>query len=379
MLKGWRNYLVVRNTGKTLKTSVFNEVRQVIKDWEVSPLFKINKSDLTITTVNGYQAIFKGLDDPEKIKSIVPETGVLTDIWIEEATETSRDAFLQLTKRLRGKVPRGVRKRITLTFNPILKNHWIFKEFFSGLWTDTENHVFNNKVSILKSTYKDNIFLDQDDIDRLEDETDTYYYDVYTLGNWGVLGDLIFRNWRIEDVLGNEELVKTFDRFKHGLDFGFTNDPTAYNKLYYHRALKRLYVLQEVNGRNLTNDKIVDEIRPFVDGDQVVCDSAEPKSIAEINALGLSAVGARKGKDSIIHGIQWLQKLEVIIDRRCQKTINDFQLYQWKKDKDGEVTNTPIDKNNHHPDAIRYAMEDEMLIVQDDEPEEVGDIIQVDW
>ena len=235
---------------------------------------------------------------------------------------------------------------------------------------------------ILKTTYKDNEFLTKEDIELLEDESDPYYYDVYTLGEWGVLGDLIFTNWKIEDVLSNEELVKTFDKFQHGLDFGYTNDPTAYNKIYYHPALKKMWIVGEHNETGLTNEMIADRIKDMVGSDYVTCDSAEPKSIVELNGHGINAIGARKGKDSVLHGIQWLRGLEIIIDVRCQNTINDFQLYQWKKDKDGTALNIPVDKNNHHPDAIRYAMEDYMLMnFNEDEPEELDDLetANIDW
>ena len=379
LLKGLRNYLVCRNTGKTLKTSCFNEVRRVISDWELNDIFKINRSDLTITCINGYQALFKGLDDPEKIKSIVPEIGVITDIWLEEATECLYDAFKQLGKRLRGKGPAATPKRIILSFNPILKSHWIYKSFFKHLWVDGKTEARDKKISILKTVYKDNAFLEQDDIDRLEDETDEYYYQVYTLGEWGVLGDVIFKNWRVEDILGNEALMATFDRFRHGLDFGYSNHPTAYNKMYYHPTRKRLYIIGEMNRKKMTNVMIARELRPGLDGDYLYCDSAEPKSIQELCDNKINALGAKKGKDSVLHGIQFLQGLEIIIDRTCQSTINDFQLYQWKKDKDGETLNVPVDKNDHHPDAVRYAMEDVMRMDLDDEPEEIGEIAQVDW
>ena len=380
LLEGGRNYLCVRKISRTLRSSVFNELKKAIKEWNVSHWFKLYESDMTITCKSGYSVFLRGLDDVEKLKSIVPTKGVITDIWIEEATEITYDDFKPLTKRLRGKTEKWVRKRITLSFNPIMKNHWIFKTFFKT-WTDGQKTFHDEKILILKTTYKDNQFLTQDDVDLLENETDPYYYDVYTLGEWGVLGDLIFKNWRIEDVLSNEKLVETFDKFKHGLDFGYSNDPTAYNKMYYHSGLGKLYIIEEWNDKGITNDQIALALLDKVNSDYIVADSAEPKSIAELNTHGLSSIGARKGKDSIKHGIQWLQKLDIIIDVRCQETINEFQLYHWKKDRYGENLNEPVDKNNHHIDAIRYAMEDEMLVNTEDDVEEFGETesFNVDW
>lgn len=126
-----------------------------------------------------------GLDDVQKIKSITPKKGVITDIWIEEATECDENDIKELTKRLRG-ITKGIKKRITLTFNPILRSHWIFKKYF-GNFGDDDKEYRDENLLIQKTTYKDNRFLEQDDIDDLEDETDEYFYQVYTLGNWGVL------------------------------------------------------------------------------------------------------------------------------------------------------------------------------------------------
>lgn len=380
VLDGGRNFLAIRNVGRTLRSSVFNEFKRVINEWDLHDLFDINLSEMTITCKNGYQIIFKGLDDPEKIKSIVPLKGVITDIWIEEATEVSFDAFKSLTKRLRGLTPPGIKKRIVFTFNPILKSHWIYKSFFKN-WNEGDTLYQSEKVLILKTTYKDNNFLEDEDKARLEDETDSYYYNVYTLGNWGVLGNLIFTNWVKEDIKNNKALVETFDKFKHGLDFGYTNHPSAYNKLSYHPALKHLYIIDEWNEKGASNQYIAESIYDQVKNDMVVCDSAEPKSITELNANGISAVGARKGKDSIIHGIQWLKTLKIFIDLSCQHTINEFEQYHWKENKDGESLNEPVDKDNHHIDAIRYAMEDEMLIFHNDEVEEIGELetADIDW
>jgi len=140
--------------------------------------------------------------------------------------------------------------------------------------------------------------------------------------------------------------------FKHGLDFGFSNDPTMYVKLYYQRSRKRLYIVDEYRDIGITNDQIAEALKPYLDGDYVICDSAEPKSIQELNDHGVSAIGARKGKGSVLHGIQWLRQQEIIIDRMCQHTKNEFELYHWKKDKDGNALNVPIDKFNHSIDCF---------------------------
>ena len=380
LLKGGRNYLCVRNVGRTLKTSIFNETTKVINSWGLSELFKINKTDLTITCVNKYQMIFKGADDIEKIKSITPEKGVLTDIDIEEATECIRDTVKQLMKRLRGKVA-GVKKRITFSFNPILQSHWIYKDFFAGKFADNDTLYHDDNLLILHSTYLDNRFLEEDDKKALEDETDEYFYQVYTLGRWGVLGDVIFSNFEVRDIL-HDPIFKTFDKFKNGLDFGFTNDPTAFTRSYYQKAAQTIWIFKEWGGLGYTNDQIADELKPIVDQETVVCDSAEPKSIKELENHGLCAMGAVKGKDSIRHGINWLKQQTIIIDPSCVGTIGNFQQYCWKKNKYGETLNEPVDKFNDYIDNIRYAYEDEMdniiEFMPDDEDNE-SLAAQADW
>lgn len=362
ILKGGRNYLCIRNTKNTIDISVFTELKKVINKWNLSSFFHINNGPHKITCRNRYQILFAGLDDPEKLKSITPENGVITDIWIEEATETNKDSIKLLEKRLRG-MAGGIIKRIILSFNPIIKSHWIYKLFFKN-FTDDATEYRDEYLSILKTTYKDNRFLDAIDIHRLENEEDEYLYSVYTLGNWGVLGDVIFKNWETRDIR-NDPIFNTFDIFKSGLDFGFTNDPTSYNRSYYHRASKTLYIFDEWTARGVTNDQIAEAIKPRMNGDCVVCDSSEPKSIQELCNYGVNAVGAQKGKDSVNFGIQWLKQQKIVIDKTCQNVKNEFEQYHWKKNKEGEVLNVPVDKYNHHIDALRYAYEDEMAMIED--------------
>jgi len=356
LLEGGRNYLAIRNTGVTLKTSIYNELCKTISRFNVSKLFNVNKSDMTITCVNGYQAILKGLDDVEKIKSIVPQKGVLTDIWIEEATETQEDDLKQLERRLRGESKKS--KRIILSFNPIMKTHWIFKKYFAGRFYDDDKIYHDDRMLILKTIYKDNKFLSVDDKILLEEETDEYWYNVYTLGNWGVLGEVIFKNWKVEDI--KPDLIRTFDNYKNGLDFGFSSDPAAFNRTHYNKKKKTIYILDELHEYGLTNPVLADLIKPLVGRETVVCDSAEPKSIQELREHGISTVGAKKGPDSVNFGIQWLQQQNIIVDRKCQETVNELTVYQWKKNRQGEVLRQPIDKDNHHIDNLRYQYEDEM-------------------
>ncbi len=222
ILKGGRNYLVLRNTANTLLTSVFNELEKIIDRFKVRDLFHITKSPMMMTCkVNGYQILFGGLDDLQKVKSLTPRKGVLTDIWLEEATEAREVGVIkELDRRMRGGSEK-IKKRLTMSFNPMFKTHWIYDEYFAGNWNEGDTEYHGNNLSILKTTYKDNRFLTSDDIEILESEKDEYFYNVYTLGNWGVLGDLVFKNWKIADL---SALKNTFDNYRNGLDFGFCVD-----------------------------------------------------------------------------------------------------------------------------------------------------------
>lgn len=353
ILNGGRNYLICRNNATTIRKSVFNEIKKAITFFKVDELFSINKTEMIITCVNGYQIMFVGLDDTEKIKSTTPAKGVITDIWIEEATETDYRAYKQLDKRLRGQSKHN--KRLILSFNPILKSHWIFKEFFT-LWEDSKQEIISENISILKTTYKDNKFLTKDDIIALESETDKYYYEVYTLGNWGILGAVIFKNWQMEDL---SDRIKLFDKLKNGLDFGFADDPAALVCTHYDRKRKTIYIYDELYEKELTNDVLAKEVSKKIKYEYVVCDSAEPKSIKELKRYGINALSAKKGKDSVNFGIQWLQQQTIIIHTKCTNAINEFQQYKWKEDKDGNVLKVPVDRDNHLIDALRYAYEDE--------------------
>lgn len=353
MMQGKRNYLIVRNVRNTLRHSCFNEIQKQISAFKLHDYFDINKSEMVIThKQNGRQILFSGLDDAEKIKSITPAKGVITDIWVEEATETDRNDIKQLDKRLRGQS--SVTKRLTLSFNPILRDHWIYSEYFS-IWTDDSNYAETDTVSILKTTYKDNLHLMPDDIANLENETDKYYYDVYTLGNWGVLGSVIFRNWRTEDF---SDIESTFDNFKHGIDWGFGSDPFAYIKCHYDKTRNRLYICDEICSVGLLNNESAEMVKPLIGRDQVICDSAEPKSIAEYRQNGINAIGAKKGQGSVEYGIKRLQEMDIIIHPKCQNAINEFIKYRWKEDRSGSVLPIPIDRDNHLLDALRYSLED---------------------
>lgn len=350
-----RNTLVIRQVARTLRTSCWNEVGKAASRLGLTGCFRFNKTDMTVTAHNnGAQLLFAGLDDVEKIKSVTPACGALTDIWMEEATESSYADFKQLDKRLRGQSRHA--KRLTLSFNPVYKTHWIYREFFAG-WDENKCAYQDERVSILKTTYRDNAFLTQDDRQALESERDAYYRQVYTLGNWGVMGEMIFTNWRQQDL---SQRAMSEEKACYGLDFGFAADPCACVRCAYDRAAKRVYVYDEICQRGLTNDELARRLHAFAGPAYVVCDSAEPKSIADLRRYGVAALPARKGPDSLMHGVQWLCAQEIVVDPRCRQLIRELTLYQWQRDREGNTLRQPRDRDNHLIDALRYALEGEM-------------------
>lgn len=346
------NWLCCRNVAKTIRNSIFNELMKAIGNMGLLKNYSINKSDMVITCkLNGKQILFAGLDDVEKVKSITPADGVLERIFVEEATEIKYEAYKQLTKRLRG--ISNVPKYVLLAFNPILKSHWIYQQFF-GKWEDNKTVYKDRDLLIVKTTYKDNLFLTAEDRETLENESDSYFYNVYSLGNWGILGHVIFKNWRVEDLSNR---INQFDNIYNGVDFGYSSDPNALIRFHYDRARKQIFIFDELYKVGMSDESLAREIRRMIGNQYVICDSAEPKTIDYLCNAGIRANPAVKGADSINRGIRWLQGHEIIIDVKCQNFKNEIELYHWQEDKYGNAMDRAVDMNNHLIDALRYASE----------------------
>jgi len=332
-----RKTLIIRKVGRTSRHSTFAETTGLISEWDVNKLFKINKSDMEITCMNGNKMIFSGLDDVEKLKSI---SGI-TDIIIEEATEISEDDLNQLNLRLRGKTE--VKQQITMMFNPISALHWIKKRFFD---------LRSEDVTILKTTYKDNKFLNQDYIKQIENlkTQDPVYYEIYALGNWGVLGNLVYTNYEVFDF----DCERFFNNSYAGLDWGF-NDPSAYIKVAYYDS--ELWVWDEYYRSGLTNSELMNELESEKK-QRITADSSEPARIKEFKQNGFKINEAIKGKDSIKFGIDFIRRHKINIHTKCSNFLKEIQGYSYRKDKDGNVLEEPVDFNNHLMDALRYALEE---------------------
>lgn len=337
------NFLIIRKVDRTLKRSVWTLVRNIISKWGLNEEFHFNLTDKTITyKYNKSQIMFSGLDDVEKLKSIEGVTG----IWCEEATELTQEDFEQLDLRLRGETKYP--KQIILTLNPISEQHWIKKVFFD----DPIDGCFT-----LKTTFLDNSFIDDEYKMVMENKkkTNPRYYNIYALGNWGTAEGLVFNNvtQRIikESDIANLPCVQ-------GLDFGYTNDPSAFNESYIDLDNKKIYVFDGFYEKGMSNDAIANKIKELLNHKHLtVADSSEPKSIDYIRSKGVNIRGALKGKDSVNIGIDFLLGFEIIVNAHLVEFMTEFNNYCWAVDKDGKQLNKPVDEFNHFIDSLRYAVE----------------------
>lgn len=350
------NLLVVRKTYRTLKESCFTELKWAMKRLNVEQHWKVTESPLQMEYIpTGQKIYFRGLDDPLKVTSITVDVGVLCWMWIEEAYEiTSEPDFDMLDESIRGKVPAGLFKQITLTLNPWNEHHWIKKRFF-----DAEP---DEDILALTTNYKCNEWLDEADLKVFErmKKNNPRRYKVAGLGDWGIVDGLIYENWKEEKFDVDEIRQRSGIQSAFGLDFGYTNDPSTLFASLVDESNKKIYVFDEMYEYGMSNERIAEHVQKMqFSKEKIIADSAEPKSIDRLYDLGLRRIkGARKGKDSIQNGIDFIQDFEIIIHPQCVNFLTEISNYTWDSDKFGKKTNKPIDDFNHLMDAMRYALED---------------------
>jgi phage terminase large subunit len=287
-----------------------------------------NKSNLTYKFANGSYIEFFSADQPDKLR------GARRDIlFINECNNVAFESYQQLSIR--------TKKFIYLDYNPT-NEFWVHTELI-----DTEDTAF------VILTYKDNEALDPAIVNEIEKakakaETSTYWdnwWKVYGLGQIGTLDGVIFNNWQQIDTIPTEARL-----IGYGLDFGYTNDPTAIIEVYKWNDKR---ILNEIcYQKELSNSQIAKYITTKL---PCYCDSAEPKSIAELSKLGVNAYGVSKGADSVNFGIQLIQENDYLVTKKSTNLINELRKYAWDKDKrTGEKLNKPIDNFDHAIDAFRY-------------------------
>lgn len=354
------NALVVRKFYNTHRDSTFAQLKWAINRLGVTHLWKTTMNPLEMVYIpTGQKILFRGFDDPQSITSITVEKGYLCWCWIEEAFQiTDESEFNKLDMSIRGELPNGYFKQITLTFNPWSENIWIKKRFFDAepdddIFVDTTNYLCNE-------------FLGEDDIrvfNKMKDKQPRRY-SIEGLGNWGIAEGLIFNNWRVQNFSENDILaiedrhgVPEYQKL-FGLDWGFTA-PTGVIYCLASEKEKKIYIPREYYKIGVTNIQLVKDLMDLHwDKELIKADSAEPKSIEEVRQLGLTRIRpAKKGPDSIRAGILKLQDYEIIVHPRCEHTIIELNNYVWDTNTDGKIINDPIDDYNHLMDPLRYACE----------------------
>jgi len=348
------NLLVIRKIYKDNKDSTFAQLKWAINRLGVSQYWSVHISPLEIIyNPTGQKIMFRGLDDPMSISSITVETGYLCWVWFEEFYQIKNEQdFNMVDMSIRGKLPDGLFKQITGTLNPWNDKHWIKARFFDNPDRDT---------FVLTTSYKVNEFLGADDRALFEKMkiNNPRRYSVECLGNWGVAEGLVYDNW-VEKEFDKDEIIKTHPKIESafGLDFGYTVDPSAFIASLVDVGSKTIWIFDEFYKRGMKNNDIADMIKlKGYSKEEIVADSSEPKSIDEIEGYGITGItGARKGKDSILNGIQFIQQFYIIVHPKCVNTLFELENYSWST-RNGIMINKPIDDYNHILDALRYSLE----------------------
>lgn len=376
MRKPYSRYILVRKAYAHIKDSQFQTIKDIVSSYGLMDYFVFTENPLRIIfKKNGNMIIARGLDKEHKTKSIKDPTGV----WYEEMNEIGFNDFLKTTTSLRG----GIIQEIA-TFNPEMETEWINSYFFPAKESyekaDGNFHYVKSvrdDTTILHTTYKDNTYVTPQSAELLESfkTIDENYYKIYTLGLWGgVLEGLIYDNWEIIDNPDNtlrscgsppsrEDILPHSVKFLgYGLDWGFTNDPTAIVKV--NMGEDTLYLDEILYKKGMTNQELCLEMQNcgITSTDEIIADSAEPKSIQELYAGGFNIHPALKGPDSVRAGISKIRQYKIKVTARSRNLIRELKNYRWKMDKDGNSLNVPVDNFNHGLDAVRYVVMNKTMI-----------------
>ena len=363
------NALIVRKVMDTHRSSTFSQLLWAIERLHAGRWWKATKSPLELTYIpTGQKILFRGMDDVLKLASLTVPRGYLCWVWIEEAFEIEKeDDFDKLDLSVpRGAVPPPLFKQTTITFNPWSDKHWLKKRFFDhppkNAFVNTTNYLCNE-------------FLDQTDREIYEQMKRDHprKYAVAGLGEWGVAEGLVFDRWTVEGFeIKNVTKEKPW-QWKHvfGLDYGYTNDPTAFIAAAVNPVEKVIYIYDEHYAKRMLNSDIAQMlIQKGYRKERIRADSAEPKSNEDLRRLGIGRiVPASKGRDSVINGISRLQEYRMFIHPSCGHTATEISAYRWETDKVGTILNVPVDRENHLMDALRYAMEDVVRFRPGEQPE----------
>jgi phage terminase large subunit len=328
-----QNITIVRRTVPSLKRSVIKDFKEIMLELGIWSNESYNISDRVYSFSNGALISFVNTDDAEKLR------GVKSDIlFIDEASEQHQEAYFQLSIRTTGE--------IILAFNPTVSPYHFLRSM--------------DDVQIFNTTYKDNPYLPEQMVKEIEslEIKNPKYWKIYGLGEYAANEKAVFNNFQILEEMPVHELVG------FGLDFGFSNDPTALVAVHRHHDM--LYCRELMYDTGLTTTDIIKRLKSLNIGrtDEIWADSAEPRLIEEIYRSGFNIKPVKKGPDSINFGISVLQNFALNVDSKSTHLIDELYSYEYRTDKNGIVLDKPQDFNNHLIDALRYLAMSRLSIKQ---------------
>lgn len=350
------NAMVLRKVGLTLKESVYEQLLWAIEVLGVSQYWDAKISPLELTYIpTGQKILFRGADKPKKIKSTKLRKGYFKYIWYEEVDEFSGMEEIRMINQslMRG----GESFNVFYTYNPpdSIKD-WVNQEVLIERPDRKVHH--STYLSVPREWLGEHFLIEAEVLKKTNERAYRHEY----LGEVTGTGGEVFRNITSRRI--TDEEISTFDRIKRGIDWGYAVDPFVFIKCHYDKTRRRVYIYDEIYKVGMSNRSAAKAIleRDGV-GNLIIADSAEPKSIAEVNTYGLRVRGAKKGPDSVEYGMKFLQDLEeIIIDgERCPNALREFTSYELDKDKEGNFKANFPDRDNHTIDAVRYALEDDMI------------------
>lgn len=366
------NGIVFRRYSVTMRESTFSQISWAIESLGAAPLWKGSISPMQFTYIpTGQQIQFRGVDDAAKIKSIRPRHGYFKFCWFEEFSEFDGPNMIRsvLQSVMRG----GSDFRILASFNPPIS-----KAAWSNKYIQLPNEqalVFHSDYTMIPPEWLGEGFIAE--AQRLEQVNQEAYRHEY-LGESTVTAGMVFPNVKAQTI--TEKDIEQMQYFYAGIDWGFSSDPFVFIRASYDSRKQTVYILDEIVRRGCSNadavklimdkgfdkspnqeDRYVSPLGYTVSGSErqmIICDSAEPKSIADVSGRGLKAIPCQKYPGSVNYGIRWLQSKTIVIDpKRTPAGYQEFTEYEYLRTKDGEILADVPDKNNHCIDALRYALD----------------------
>lgn len=351
--------LCVRKVARTLEESVFEQLKEAIEILGVGQYWRVLKSPLQLIYLpRGNRIIFRGADDPLKIKSIKVSKFPIAFLWIEELAEFKTEDEVTTIENsvLRAELPDGLFYAFYYSYNPPKrKQNWVNKKY--------ESQFIPANTYVHHSTYLDNPHISQAFKQEAEEvkRKSVHKYEWEYLGKAIGSGIVPFDNLVFRRITDDE--IRQFDNIRQGIDWGYGVDPFNFGRWHYDKTRRRLYAIDELHGVKISNREAAEWIKKRgYHTDMIIADSAEPKSIDEMKTYGIRIRGARKGPGSVEYGEKWLDDLdEIVIDsQRTPNTAREFENIDYQTDQDGNPRAKLEDKDNHSIDAVRYAMEGDM-------------------